>query len=134
MLEQRSPFLDHLQRHAEIFRGRFGHILVRLGVLHLELAQGLHGLRVGLRGPPPRHVGRARRDLARAARLAATPRTVPCTVLADGTKIFSSITNIFLAIHSLLPDGGSPRQFARGEGRLPPPETRGPRLLGALAP
>ena len=38
------------------------------------------------------------------------------------------------AFAALLPDGGSPRQFARGEGRLPPPETRGTRLLGALAP
>ena len=90
MLEQRPPLFDHLQRNAEIFRGRFCHILVRLGILHLELAERLHGLGVGLRGPPPRHVGGARRDLARAARLAATPRTLPATVLADGTKYFRS--------------------------------------------
>ena len=32
------------------------------------------------------------------------------------------------------PDGGSPRQLARGKGGLPPSETRGTRLLGALAP
>ena len=130
MLEQRPPLLDHLQRHAEIFRGRFCHILVRLGILHLELAERLHGLGVWLRGPPPRHVGGARRDLARAARLAATPRTLPCTVLAGGTKYFRH--NKYFSSDS--PDGGSPRKLAGGEGRLPPSETRGTRLLGAFAP